>query len=302
MRKKNKGFILIFVLGFSLILTSVVLFFNYKTKKYLESFKNYYDFIEMDRISDIGFEIAKKILEKDENNYDWIKENWTQERNYKIGNYDLYIKIEDENSKININKIIGEKGKTNQLLLEILKNLISIVEYPTFILDCLLDWIDEDNLPRPNGAEDLAYSIEGLSYTPPNRNLLSLKELLLIKGFNKEIVYGKEEKKGLLDFITIYSDDKINVNTCKSEILNSIGFTTEQVNRIIEERENRPLNERFLLEINRNTFLKNKSLIKYKSNYFHVFIKIKNEKGDEKITEGILKKDKTTNLIKKDVI
>ncbi len=302
MKKKNKGFILIFVLGFSLIFTSLVLFFNYKTKKYLESFKIYYDFIEMDRISDIGFEIAKKILEKDENNYDWINENWTKERIFRFENYELYIKIEDENSKININKIIEEKGKTNQLLLDIFKNLITILEYPTNILDCLLDWIDEDNLPRVSGAEDLAYSIEGLGYVPPNRNLLSLKELLLIKGFNKEIVYGNEEKKGLLDFITIYSDDKININTCKNEILNSIGFTNEQVNRIIEERENRPLDERFLLEINRNIFLKNKSLIKYRSNYFHIFIKVKNEKGEEKIIDGILKKDKTVDLIKKGIL
>ncbi|MCM8832520.1 MAG: type II secretion system protein GspK, partial [Candidatus Omnitrophica bacterium] len=114
--------------------------------------------------------------------------------------------------------------------------------------------------------------------------------------------YGNEEKKGLLDFITIYSDDKININTCKNEILNSIGFTNEQVNRIIEERENRPLDERFLLEINRNIFLKNKSLIKYKSNYFHIFIKVKNEKGEEKIIDGILKKDKTVDLIKKGIL
>ncbi|MFN4226950.1 MAG: general secretion pathway protein GspK [Candidatus Ratteibacteria bacterium] len=302
MKKSNKGFILIFVLGFSLILTSIVLFFNYKTKKYLESFKHYYDLIEMDKISDIGFEIAKKILEKDENNYDWINENWTKERNFKIENYQLNIKIEDENSKININKIIEEKGKTNQLLLNTLKNLFTILKYSDYLIDCLLDWIDEDSLPRPSGAEDITYSSEGFSYTPPNRNLLSLKELLLIKGFNKEIVYGSNEKKGLLDFVTIYSDDKININTCKSEILNSFGFTVEQVNRIIEERENRPLDERFLLDINRNIFLKNRSLIKYKSNYFHILIKVKNEKGDEKIMEGIIKKEKTVELIKKGVL
>jgi general secretion pathway protein K len=300
--KKNNGFILIFVLGFSLALTFMILFFNYKTKKYIESFERNYNLFEMDKIADIGFEIAKKIIEKDKNNYDWLKEKWAEEKNFIIGNYELNIKIEDENSKININKILEKEGKTNQLLLEVLKNLFTLLEYPDSLIDCLLDWIDEDSIPRPSGAEDITYSSMGLNYTVPNRNLLSLREILLIKGFDKEILYGNEMKKGVLDFITIYSDDKININTCKEEILNSIGFTNENVKTIIAEREERPLDEAFLLNVNRNVFLKNKSLIKYKSNYFHVSIKVKNEKSEEKIIEGIIKKDKIVDLIKKGVL
>ncbi|HOK56954.1 MAG TPA: type II secretion system protein GspK, partial [bacterium] len=180
--KKNKGFILIYVLGFSLALTSVILIFNFKTKKYIESFKRNYQIFEMEKIADIGFEIAKKIIEKDTNNYDWIKEKWAEEKNFNIENYELNILIEDENSKININKILEKEGKTNQLLLEVLKNLFVILEYPSSLLDCLLDWMDEDSIPKPSGAEDIYYSSIGLNYAPPNRNLLTLKELYYIKG------------------------------------------------------------------------------------------------------------------------
>ncbi|MCX7916746.1 MAG: general secretion pathway protein GspK, partial [bacterium] len=205
-------------------------------------------------------------------------------------------------SKINVNKIIDEKGKTNTLLYEITKNLFSILGYSPSLLDYFLDWIDEDSIPRPFGGEDFTYTINGFNYTPPNRNILVLREILLINGYTKEILYGNEEKKGLINFITIYTDGKININTCKGEILNSMGFTKEQVSKILEEREIHPLDEGFLININRDVFLKNRSLIKYKSNCFHVLVKVKNKEGEEAKNQAILEKEKTVNFIKKGIL
>ncbi len=296
---KNRGVILIFVLGISLALASLILFFNYETKKYIDYFTSSYEEIKMERVEEVGFEIARKILENDTNNYDWTGENWNKERTFIIDDYELKITITDENSKININRVIGEKGQVNQSLLDLLKNLFEISGYSTSLVDCLLDWIDEDNLPRASGAENFYYSSIGLKNIPPNRNLLTLKELFLIKGFDEKIIQGDEEKMGILSFVTIYSDDKININTCRGEIINAMGFTGSQVDTIIMERENRPLNERFLLRINRNAFLKNRGLIKYKSNYFRVSINIKDIKGNEKLVEGIFKKNENVRLIKK---
>ncbi|MCM8803937.1 MAG: general secretion pathway protein GspK [Candidatus Omnitrophica bacterium] len=304
MKKNNKGVILIIVLGFSLALTFITLFFNYKINKYVDSLSILYESLQMDRISEVGFEIAKEIIEKDRNNYDWLEEKWNKERSFKIENYDLIIIIKDENSKINLNKVIGEKGQSNQLLLDILKNLFIICEYPSSLLDCLLDWIDEDNLERPFGAEYFYYSKIGLKKLPPNKNISNLRELYLIKDYNEKILTGDKEKnkKGLLDFITIYSDDKININTCEKEIMNAMGFTNEEVDSILSEREKKPLNETFLIKINREVFLKNKSLIKYVSNYFYVSINVKNEKGYEKIYKGIFEKNKDVRLIKKGIL
>ncbi|MCM8772139.1 MAG: general secretion pathway protein GspK [Candidatus Omnitrophica bacterium] len=298
----KKGFILIYILGISLAFASLLLFLNFRTEKYLESFKKKYDEIEIERIFDIGFEVAKKILENDKNNFDWIGENWAKERIFKIGNYQIRIVITDENSKINLNKILEEKGKTNETLLEIFKNLIVVLGYPFSLVDCFLDWIDEDNLPRPFGAESSYYHSIGFKFAPPNRNLLSLRELSFIKGFEKDILEGTEEKKGILNFITIYSDDKININTCKGEIINAMGFTKNQVDRILAERDYRPLNERFLIEINREAFLKYRNLIKYKSNYFKVSIFLKKNGEDEREKEGIFKKDKNIELIRKGIL
>ena len=300
--KKNNGFIMIVVLGFSLGLVFIILFLNYKTKKYIDSVIQYYEKFEMERICELGFEIVKGLLKKDKNNYDYFGEGWAKSKSFKIEDYNLEITIKDENSKININKVIGEKGQVNQLLLEVLKNLFVICGYPSSLLDSLLDWIDEDNLERPMGAEYFYYSSLGLKNLPPNKKIKSLSELFWIKGYDEKIIIGEKEKKGILNFITIYSDDKININTCEEEILNAMGFTNEEVNLIIEERENRPLNEPFLIKTNKEVFLKNKNLIKYLSNYFHVFIKVKNKKGYEINTEGIIKKNKSLELVRKGIL
>ena len=300
--KKNNGFIMIIVLGFSLAFTSIVLFFNYKTKKYIATVMQNYENFEMERMCELGFEIAKELLKNDKNSYDYPGEEWAHKRIFNIEDYNLEIFIKDENSKININKVIGEKGEVNQKLLDLLKNLFLICEYPSSLLDSLLDWIDEDNLERPAGAEYFYYSSMGFKNLPPNKKIKSLRELFLIKGYDEKIITGEKEKKGILNFITIYSDDKININTCENEILNAMGFTNEDVSIIMEERENKPLNESFLLNTNREVFLKNKSLIKYTSNYFHVYIKVKNKKGDEKDVEGIIKKDKGLELIKRGIL
>jgi type II secretory pathway component PulK len=300
--KKNNGFIMIIVLGFSLAFSFIVLFFNYKTKKYIDTVMQHYKNFEMERICELGFEIVKELLKNDKNSYDYPGEGWGRNRVYNIEDYDLEIIIKDENSKININKVIGEKGQVNQLLLDLLKNLFLICGYPSSLLDSLLDWIDEDNLERPAGAEYFYYSSLGFKNLPPNKKIKSLRELFLIKGYDKEVLEGEKDKRGILDFITIYSDDKININTCEKEILNAMGFKDEEVNLIMEERENKPLNEPFLIKTNREVFLKNKNLIKYSSNYFHVFIKVKSKEGDEKNIEGIIKKDKTLELIKRGIL
>lgn len=268
----------------------------------MESFIRYYKITEMENIEELCFEIAKKIIENSRDMSNFARESWPKEKNFKIYEYEINIKITDEDSKINVNKILEKGNKINSLLLDIFKNLFIIKSYPLELIDCFLDWIDEDNIPREKGAEEFEYRMLGYSYSPPNRNLLYLKELLLIKGFNKRLLYGDEKERGILDFITIYSDGKININTCSEELLNSFGFTYEQVKTIVEERKIKPIEENFLIRINREVFLKYKSIIKYRSNFFRIMIKVNDDRNNETYKEGIAKKEKNIEIIKKGVI
>jgi DNA uptake protein ComE-like DNA-binding protein len=68
------------------------------------------------------------------------------------------------------------------------------------LVDCLLDYRDADNDPRPEGAEQDYYSRLGTPYTIKNGPLATLEELLMVKGFTGSIVYGEDYNlNGLLD-------------------------------------------------------------------------------------------------------
>lgn len=56
--------------------------------------------------------------------------------------------------------------------------------------DLLLDWVDADSEPRPEGGEIQEYARRGLPYGPANRLPNSYQELLLIPEFDARRVYG----------------------------------------------------------------------------------------------------------------
>ncbi|NCA83815.1 MAG: hypothetical protein EOM72_13945 [Opitutae bacterium] len=94
------------------------------------------------------------------------------------------------------------------------------------LIDCFMDWTDEGDEHRLNGAEegDAFYKEQG--YAPKNAPLDTVDELLLIKGFTPAIVYGgpppdpkSEALRGIAHLLTTFGDGKVNVNTASREVL-----------------------------------------------------------------------------------
>ena len=54
-----------------------------------------------------------------------------------------------------------------------------------------------------------------------------LDEILLVKGMNKEI-YDK-----LINFVTIYGDGAVNINTASKEVLEALGLADSLVDKIL---------------------------------------------------------------------
>jgi len=103
-----------------------------------------------------------------------LKEGTTKEGSWEI------MKLYDEESLIDINKIGPE----------VLKTIFG--SYPEYYL-CLLDWLDEDDIPKQginidpqwggyHGAEKDDPFYEDKEYSPRNKDMHSLYELFLIKG------------------------------------------------------------------------------------------------------------------------
>lgn len=107
------------------------------------------------------------------------------------------------------------------------------------LIDCFMDWTDPGDEHRLNGAEedDSFYKNEG--YAPKNATLDTVDELLLIKGFTPEIVYGGppadpkgEPLRGIAPLLTTFGDGKVNVNTASREVL--LTLTTDD-GQLIDE-------------------------------------------------------------------
>ncbi|MCP4888556.1 MAG: general secretion pathway protein GspK [Planctomycetaceae bacterium] len=68
------------------------------------------------------------------------------------------------------------------------------------IADAILDWLDEDEEPRPYGAEIEYYSTLPTPYEPNNGPLQSVEELLLVRGVTPTLLFGADvNRNGVID-------------------------------------------------------------------------------------------------------
>lgn len=144
-------------------------------------------------------------------------------------NVNLTVKMEDENSKFNINSIIYENGLTHQEALSSLKKLCEYLNINPSLALSIADWIDPDSEPRLSDSED----------TAKNDFLWSVDELILIEGIDEETF----TKIG--PYVTVYGNSLININTAELPVLMSLrdDMTEDLARRIIDYRETTPFED-----------------------------------------------------------
>jgi general secretion pathway protein K len=150
-----------------------------------------------------------------------------------LGNGTYTVSIIDESGKVDINF-------ASELLLKNLFLNAGVSEDDAgTITDSIMDWKDSDDLHRLNGAENDYYQSLQNPYKAKNARFDSLEELLLVKGVTADILYGNRERKGVIDFLTVYiKKSKVNINAAPREVLMAIpGMTPELADGIISSRE-----------------------------------------------------------------
>ena len=113
----------------------------------------------------------------------------------------------------------------------------------TSIANSILDWIDEDDLTRPEGAEkDYYLSLPG-PYLPKNNKVQDIREILLVKGVTRDIFYGTEDHPGLVHFFAHRGQaEKMDINSASPETFAVLGdLPQEVVQDIIDKRTQKPL-------------------------------------------------------------
>lgn len=133
--------------------------------------------------------------------------------------------IEEENSKLNINKIVDDFDKTT-VQYDMLLRLLDALELDSSTALAIKDYIDTDGMSEGAGFEDSAR----------NSRMESIDELMLVAGVDPG-VYNT-----LSPYVTVYGNGRVNINTAQWPVLASIaeGVTEDLAQSAIETRAATP--------------------------------------------------------------
>ena len=106
--------------------------------------------------------------------------------------------LTDECSKLNLNTATGEQLR-RFFQLAIPQDSAHPWDI-NVLVDSLLDWREQGDTPRANGAKDEYYQGLRPPYMCKRQRFSTVEELLLVKGFNGWILYGEDyNRNGMLD-------------------------------------------------------------------------------------------------------
>lgn len=211
------------------LLVTAVLEFDRSTRTALKAAGNFRDGMKAFHLATSGVAAAQAVLKDDKTKtggVDSLSELWaTPFPPYPVGDGTVAVAIQDEGGKISINALVTKDGKVPQQPygLEHLRNLFRLKGLDPGLVDAIVDWLDQDDVPQPQGAETSYY--EGLDqpYRARNGPIETLAELHLIKGISDEVY------KTIAPYLTVYwnaennlGTSRINVNTADPLVLESI--------------------------------------------------------------------------------
>ncbi|WP_417909925.1 general secretion pathway protein GspK [Candidatus Electronema sp. PJ] len=144
-----------------------------------------------------------------------------------------------------------EEKQQRELWQRFLKNTAGLEKEEDILslLDSLVDWIDEDDEERENGAEKTYYSSQSPPYAPANRPVLLPEELFLIKGWDKLLRRESEDddteeaaKKAaaIIQYLSAAGEEgTINLNTAPVQVLQALHeqMTEELATKLVEFRQ-----------------------------------------------------------------
>ncbi|NLB55148.1 MAG: general secretion pathway protein GspK [Lentisphaerae bacterium] len=140
-----------------------------------------------------------------------------------VGSNTVTVAITPENARMDISGMIFVDDR--ELTYDAWENLFKSVDVPLAdrdtLIDCLLDWVDENDFTRLNGAESSYYESLDPPYSAKNAAIDTVDEIALIKGFDEKI-RGSEKTiyEAIAPNLTCYGvADRININAADAGTL-----------------------------------------------------------------------------------
>jgi general secretion pathway protein K len=241
-------------------------------------------------------------------NFDSLQDQWAYGLpQYRLDNENVTISavIEDQERFFNPNFIMKDEQTTNDRHLKQFRKLLEILEINPDLSNAVVDWIDKDDIRTvPMGADGMDYPAE---MPAKGGKLDSLEEMKKISGFEDEMFLGRvvmgRALPGLRDVLSVHSNGKVNVNTARSEILQSLddNMTPELVAELIRRREEKPFRKMDdLLELpgmNHDLLYRINHLADVKSEYFKITITVESQTNDSADLTVIFKRSGSSGKI-----
>lgn len=140
-----------------------------------------------------------------------------------LGEGSVSVTISPENARMNINSMINvtNREETYQNWDSLFETVGVPRETRDELVDCLIDWVDVNELSHLNGVESEYYERLTPPYSSKNGPFDTVNELVLIKGFD-ELIHEKDKTvyQAVSKFLTTYSEGKkININAALRDTL-----------------------------------------------------------------------------------
>jgi general secretion pathway protein K len=198
-----------------------------------------------------GVDWARALLSDDRrlSSVDHLGEPWAMRLPpVPVDNGQLVGQIDDQQGAFNLNNLV-KSGAVSASHLAQFERLLEILGLPDDLAGSLVDWLDADNEPQPNGgAEDSYYQGMQPAYLTGNRPLTDIAELAQVRGFDAAV------RARLRPFVTALPRfTAVNANTASAEVLAAVvrELDLDDARALVAQRERayfRNLNE-FLAQL-----------------------------------------------------
>jgi general secretion pathway protein K len=139
------------------------------------------------------------------------------------------VRVEDEDSKFNLNSLVYESGELNEDAHGAFKRVLEYLDLDPSLADSVADWIDPDEVERAEGAEQRA----------KNGPMAGIEELNLVAGVSED-VYNR-----LAPYVTVHGSGLVNINGAGVPVLLSLSgeMTEEMAGRVVDYRDASPFTD-----------------------------------------------------------
>lgn len=123
------------------------------------------------------------------------------------------VRLTTEEARLNINVLLASGDKV--LLPRLFATWGLNPEAASSVIDCLRDWIDEDDRSGLQGAEKRDYQKAGFNGLPYNRPFREIDEMLLVRGMD----LVNELRPDWREWFTVLGDGRLDVNQARPELI-----------------------------------------------------------------------------------